>query len=411
MLCWLGVFSEGYNLGVMGAVLPGILKDPEWHLTMVEAGALASAALVGMFVGGIGIGAISDHWGRRRCFIGCFALLTLTMAAAAAVHQLALFAVLRFLSGIGIGGIIPVAAALTSEFAAPERRNREFTLMYSGYAVGIFVAALVSYFLLARLGWRAVMGIGGGLAVLLPVVIAALPESVAYLLRSGQPEKAMFTAARFQVAMPAAGDPGPKEKGGSVMALFGPSLRRATAGFALTYIFGMILVYGLNTWLPQIMRSAGYDLGPSILFLGVFALSSAVGGVVLGAISDSIGQQRTICAAFAVGVAAVLGLSYHMPQLLTYMVVAVAGIGTVSASVLLTSYASAFYPPHLKSTAVGFCGSISRSGAIAGPMIGGLVAAQGLPFIWNFMIYALAGVISACCILIVPGRSAGEHGA
>ena len=406
-LCWLVIFSEGYDIGVMGAVLPGLMKDPTWHLSPVLAGALASAALCGMFVGGFLVGALSDTYGRRRCLLGCITLFSVSMLGAAFAGTPLLFALFRFASGIGIGGAIPVAAALTTEFAPAGRRNREFALMYSGYSLGIFAAAMASYAFLQALGWRAVVAFGGLPLLLVPVLAILLPESVAYLAAHGRLADAEKTARRFGIAVPFAGQHHEPARSviGSLVALFDPSVRRATIGFALTFIASMVLVFGLNTWLPEIMRSAGYDLGPSILFLGVFALSSAIGGILLGAIADRIGRRPTIAGAFFAGVLAILALAWPGPLLLTYALVAVAGIGTVAAAVLLTSYVSAFYPPNLKATAVGFCGSVSRSGAVAGPMLGGIIAAQKLPFAYNFIIFGLIGLIAAVCIFIVPAKS------
>jgi len=401
-LCWFAVFSEGYDIGVLGAVLPGLMKDPKWHLSPLLAGALASAALIGMCIGGLGIGMLSDRAGRRACFLWCLALFSLSMAGAAFAPSPLAFAGFRLLSGIGIGGIIPVAAALTTEFAAPRRRNRDFALMYSGYSIGIFASAIVSFFWLQPFGWRAVLAVGVLPLLLVPIAWALLPESVAYLARRGRMEEAEQTARDFKIAIP--GSTASTSESGAVGRLFAPALARATMGFALTYITSMILVFGLNTWLPQIMRSAGYALGPSILFLAVFALSSAIGGVILGAVSDRVGRRATTAGAFLMGAAAIVLLSWPMGLAATYVLVALAGIGTVSAAVLLTSYASAFYPPEMRATAVGFFGSISRSGAITGPMLGGVVAAQHLPFAWNFLVFAFVGLLAAGCIFIVPIR-------
>ncbi len=160
LLCWAGILSEGYDIGVMGAILPALATDPSWHLSPLQLGALGSWAIAGMFVGGIAVGTLSDLYGRKRMFVASLVVFSLSMAALAWSPSPGLFALFRFLGGIGLGGIIPVAAALTVEYSSPARQSANYGLMYSGYTLGILVAALVANAVLAQLGWRAVVVVG-----------------------------------------------------------------------------------------------------------------------------------------------------------------------------------------------------------------------------------------------------------
>ncbi|NOW45378.1 AAHS family benzoate transporter-like MFS transporter [Novosphingobium sp. SG751A] len=407
-ICWFGLFSEGYDMGVLGAVLPGLLNDPAWHLGPTSASLLASAAMAGMFFGGYGFGVLSDRFGRKTCFIACLTLFSITSAAAAAAPTPLFFAAMRFLAGIGIGGIVPVAAAFACEFAPRGKINREFAIMYSGYSLGIFAAALASFFLLQNAGWRPIVALGAAPLVLLPAILWLLPESAAYLMGKGRYEKADDIARRYGLD-PADLAPPPAEgaiKPG-VRALFADGHARATLGFWLTTFTGMILVYGLNTWLPQIMRASGYDLGPSIMFLGVFALASSVGGIMLGRLADRHGRAPIIVAAFCGGAVAILLLSHKWPLMMTYGIVALAGVGTVSAAVMVTSYLSQYFSPALRATAVGSCLSFSRMGSICGPLLGGMIATYQLDMAWNFIGFAAVAALSALAIALVP-RQEGE---
>ncbi|WP_081674005.1 MFS transporter [Novosphingobium lindaniclasticum] len=407
-LCWIGLFAEGYDLGVFGAVLPGLMADPVWKLSPVEAGMLASSALIGMFIGGFLLGTLSDQVGRRRCFLGCIALFSAATGLAAVAPTPLLFALCRLVSGIGVGGMIPVASALVTEFAPPERRSREYAMMYSGYSIGIFAAALAGFFLLAAHGWRPVVMLGAFPLILLPVLAFLLPESPDYLMRAGREDRARAVADQFGVALAHGMLPSDRRKPAwsDALRIFAHGNRQATAGFWATTFLGMVVVYGLNTWLPQIMRSAGYDLGPSILFLGVFALASSVGGVVLGLAADRWGRGPTIASAFTMGAGAILMLSHHWPLGVTYVVVAAAGVGSVSAAVLVTAYLASYFPSDLRATAVGWCLSFSRSGAIAGPMMGATLAQLGWPVATNFYMFALMALLSAGAILCVPRKKA-----
>jgi len=402
-LCWIAMFAEGYDMSALGAVLPGMLTDPVWHLTPAGASLLASCALVGMFFGGYGFGVIADRTGRKRAFLMCVTLFSLASTCAALAPWPAVFGVARFFCGVGVGGIVPICSALVYEFSPPESANRQYALMYSGYTLGILGAALAAFGLLEPHGWRVVIGLGAAPLLLMPVFAGLMPESVAFLSARGRKAEAAAVAARYGIALPAE-DVKPASDAARVglRALFAPGYRRATAGFWLATFAGMVVVYGLTTWLPQIMKSAGYELGPSILFLGVFALASSAGGVVLGFIADRIGRTVTILCAFAVGAGAILALNHPWPLAVTYAIVAVAGVGTISAAVMVTSYLAAYFPSGIRATAVGSCLSFSRFGAVCGPIVGGLVATYGLPLAWNFTAYGSAALLAAAAILLPP---------
>lgn len=402
-LCWIAMFAEGYDMSALGAVLPGMLADPAWKLTPLAAGAIASAALAGMFFGGYGFGVAADRFSRKRAFMSCLSLFSLSSLVAALAPWPAMFAVARFFCGVGVGGIVPICSAYVYEFSPADRANRRYAIMYSGYTIGILAAALTAYALLAASGWRIVIALGVLPLLLLPVLARWLPESMDYLLARGREAEAAAIAARFGVAPPAGLHAAPPAGAGAgLRIILAPRHVRATIGFWLATFAGMIVVYGLTTWLPQIMRSAGYALGPSILFLGVFALASSFGGVLLGAIADRVGRAPTTFAAFALGAAAIALLAHRWPLGWTYALVALAGIGTISAAVMVTSYLSAYFPASVRATAVGACLSVSRSGAVCGPMVGGLIASYRLPFEWNFWAYAAAALLAGAAILLPP---------
>ena len=402
-ICWFGLFSEGYDLGAFGAVLPILMSDKGWHLGPAIAGMVASATLVGMFFGGFGFGVVADRYGRKPTFIACLSIFSLASAVSALAPSPLVLGLCRLIAGVGIGGIVPVAAALTSEYAAPGKANRQFALMYTGYSLGIFAASLVSFGIVQHAGWRVVVGIGGVPLLLLPLVVAFLPESLDYLCAKGRDVRAHGIATRLGLPMPGAivqsvvAQPKPGLSG-----LFRPGYIAATLGFWFATFAGMIIVYGLNTWLPQIMREAGYDLGPSILFLGVFALAAAAGGLVLGLIADRYGRKQTIVGAFAIGAGAIMALSRIWPLPMTYMIVAISGIGSVSAAVMVTSYLASYFPATLRATAVGSALSFSRFGAVCGPLLGGLIAQYNLAIAWNFALFAAAALVAAASILLVP---------
>jgi AAHS family benzoate transporter-like MFS transporter len=329
-------------MGALGAVLPAMMADAQWHISPVTAGLVGSAALAGMFFGGYLMGLLADRFGRKPAYLTAFTLFSLASGLGALMPSVTGFSLCRFLAGVG--GIVPIASALTSEYAAPGKANRQYALMYSGYSIGIFGAAAVSTLSVQTLGWRFVIGLGAAPLLLLPVIMRYLPESIRFLQNSGRIEEARDLARRLHFAEPTPQLSSNALPKASIRALFQPIYATATWGFWFTTLFAMVVVYGLNTWLPQIMRTAGYDLGSSIMFLGVFALSSSVGGIALGGVADRIGQGRTIIAGFTMGAIAILWLAQPHSLPVTYMIVALAGIGAVSSAVMVTSYLSSYFP-------------------------------------------------------------------
>ncbi|MEM5331067.1 MFS transporter [Paraburkholderia sp. JHI2823] len=410
LVCWLAILFEGYDVGVMGAVLPALAEYKAWHLSPVQLGALGSYALLGMFFGAFLIGTLSDLLGRRRMLLMCATLFSLTMLGAAWAPTPGWFGVFRFIGGLGLGGVIPVAAALTIEYSAPHRRNFNYGLMYSGYSLGILCAAAAAIQLLPGFGWRGVVACGAVPLVLLWPMARALPESLEYLVSQGRHGQAAELAARLGVDVPVlparttGADHGNWR--GVLGEVFARRHLRATLCFWTALFCGLLLIYGLNTWLPTIMRRSGYDLGSSLTFLIVFSFASALGGLLLGKVADRAGVRATVGVFYLLGALAVLALMFSHGVALNYLFVALAGVGSISASLILTGHLADYYPGSVRAAATGWALSFSRIGAMSGPLLGGYVAASGLGVGFNFVVFALIGLLAAGAVLLLPTANA-----
>ncbi|WP_404290078.1 MFS transporter [Glutamicibacter arilaitensis] len=406
--CWLAILAEGYDVGVLGAVLPALAEYKEWSLSPMELGGLGAYALVGMLFGALFIGTLSDIIGRKRMLLLSMVVFTITQAGAALAPTPEIFGLFRLIGGLGMGGIIPVAAALTIEYSPPKKRSLNYGIMYSGYSLGIVAAALVAMALLPILGWRWVIAVGVLPVVLLPLVAWILPESLEYLVAKGKISEAKALAARLNVAdyRPVA----PPVLAGKIPwrevmgSMFSGKYLRSTIFFWISLFCGMVLVYGLNTWLPQIMRSAGYDLGSSLTFLLVFSLASAAGGLALGYLADRFGQKPVLVIFFLLGAGGILLLMFPNTMFINLCFVAFAGIGSISTSLVLTGYIADYYPAAQRGTATGWALSFARVGAISGPIIGGWIAATGISFEFNFVFFAIVGAIAAIAVALIPPR-------
>ena len=407
--CWLAILAEGYDVGVLGAVLPALAEYKEWNLSPLALGGLGSYALVGMLIGALFIGTLSDLVGRKKMLLASMAIFTLTQAGAAWAPTPELFGLFRLIGGLGMGGIIPVAAALTIEYSAPNKRSFNYGLMYSGYSLGIVAAALAAMFVLPLGGWRAVVAIGAAPVVLLPVIWKLLPESLDYLETKGRRSEAKALAAKLNIAdyTPVAA-PAPATSGAvtepwwkTITTMFSRTYLRSTVFFWISLFCGLLLVYGLNTWLPSIMKKAGYDLGSSLTFLLVFSLASAIGGLLLGRAADKYGKKLILVVFYILGG---LGIMLLFPNtiVVNLLFVAFAGIGSISTSLVLTGYIADYYPAKIRGTATGWALSFARLGAISGPLIGGWIAGSKLPFEANFAIFAGIAVLAVAAVAMIP---------
>lgn len=405
-LCWTAIVIDGYDLIVYGTVLPALVSG-EWALTAGRAGWIGSLALIGMLVGALLAGVVTDRIGRRRLMIVCIAWFSVAMALCALAPSPEVFGALRFLAGIGLGGVVPTAIALTVEYAPAGRRNAANALMFSGYSVGGVLAALAGIALLEQVGWRVLFWIGAGIgAVLVVVVVAALPESLAYLAATGRREEAAALAARYGMPVPevvAAGG-----RSGGVRSLLGPAHLRGTLLFWLGTGFGLLLVYGLNTWLAQIMRQAGYPLGGALAFLLALNLGAILGAPLLGSVADRIGPRPVVTGMFLTAAASILLLMIRFPTPVLLALIAVAGACTIGTTIIVNSYTATFYPEHLRATGLGWALGVGRIGAIAGPLYGGVVMATGAGFAANFLAFAVPAALGAVVMLLVPRRVTSE---
>ncbi|WP_413250225.1 MFS transporter [Sinomonas flava] len=403
-LCFVAIVFDGYDLVIYGAITPALLKYEPWGLTPVTAGAIGSYALAGMFFGAILVGYLTDVLGRRKVLIGSIAFFSVLMLLTAAAPSAELFGVFRFLSGLGLGGVIPTAIALTVEYSAAAKRNFNNAVMFSGYSVGGVLAALLSLALLPAVGFRGMLAIGGlPLVLVLPFLFKFLPESPAFLVGKGRIAEARALVERYGIEMPAAAAPGTPAERNRFRTLFAGRLLAATLLFCVAGISGQILVYGLNTWLPQLMILAKYSLASSLTFLLTVNVGAVVGVILSSRLADRFGPQRVTAVSFASsGIALVLMGTGVMPIVVMYVLVAVVGFGSVGAQILVNGFVATYFPNRVRATALGVTLGVGRIGAVLAISGGGVLVAAALGTFVNFSVWAIAAVVGVAAVLLVP---------
>ena len=176
----------------------------------------------------------------------------------------------------------------------------------------------------------------------------------------------------------------------------------ATILFWIMTFFSLLLIYGLTTWLPQIMREAGYSLGSALSFLLVFNLSSTVGLLFIAVLADRLGSKSVVAVVFIAAAASIALLSFQPPLLIIYALVFMAGPGSLAVQPLVNAYVAGHYPASGRATALGWSLGIGRLGAITGPAFGGLIIASGLGLAWSFYAFAIPAMVATLVTLLIP---------
>lgn len=397
-ICFGAIVFDGYDLIVYGSVVPAMLEYQEWALTPQTVGHIASYGLFGMFLGAIVSGWLTDRFGRRKVFIASLAWFSLMTLLAALAPTAGIFGLLRFLAGLGFGGIAPTAIALVVELAPKARRNLLNAVMLCGFPVGGVLAALLAINLLEPLGFRALFAIGGlPLITLVPLAMWKLPESPAFLrLRS-----AGRTPSETPVdATPVNTTPIARRS------LLKGRLGAATLLFCVTMFASLLLVYGLNTWLPQLMRGAGYDLGSSLAFLLVLNAGAIVGGLWGSSLADKLGGRWVTTGLFVIATASLAAIAIPLPTWALYILIFIAGAATTGTQIVVYGYVATYYRPEVRATALGISSGVGRLGGVVGPSIGGALVAAGLGLGWNVATFAGVAVIGALAAAAVPRAKA-----
>ncbi|WP_100499324.1 MFS transporter [Geodermatophilus chilensis] len=414
-LATVGLVFDGYDLVVYGTVVPLFLRDPGQlgEVTPALAGALGSYALVGVLVGALVAGGVADVIGRRKVMLTAYAWFSVGMALTALATTTTTFGLLRFVTGIGVGALVATTGALVAEFAPAGKKNLANAITYSGVPLGSLLAALLAILLLDVIGWRGMFWIGAlPLLTLLPLAFLKMPESPAWLASRGRLDEARDVAARTGVSLvvpgtegPRVADPVPEGRAGFA-GLAGRTYLLPTLLLGLLSATGLLLVYALNTWLPELMGRAGFSTNGSLAFLLVLNGGAVLGALAASRFADRFGPKPVVAASFTLGAAAIALLTVSLPLGVLLAFVAVVGLGTSGTQILIYGFVATYYRTNVRTAGVAWCAGFGRLGGIGGPLIGGLLVASGIALNSIFYVLTALAVLGALLTLVVPTADA-----
>ena len=406
-MCGLIVFVDGFDAQAMGFVAPALTAD--LHVSRAVLGSVISSGLVGMMVGALLFGPLADRIGRKPVLVAStliFAVGSLLTATANSIDALSLY---RLVTGLGMGGAMPNAIALTSEYMLSRYRATAVTAMMCGFSLGAAVGGFVAAALIPSFGWESVFVAGGVVPLLIaPISAVLLPESIRFLLaRPDGRARASAYLARITPNVPdtVVADSEASGPGFVVTRLFTDGRAVVTLLIWVVYFTNLLDLYFLNSWLPTIMNDSGIRAETAIRVTALFQVGGCIGAVLLGYTLD---RRRTFAvvafcflwAAVWIVVTAEAGTS--VPLLITAMLAS--GVGIIGGQNGSHALSSEYYPTAIRATGVGWALGIGRIGSIAGPLIGGYLLTQGggaRQVLWMACIPALIATAAAAVIAVI----------
>jgi AAHS family benzoate transporter-like MFS transporter len=407
VLAWCAaiIICDGYDLAVAGIALPAIMKS--MGVTAQNAGFMVSSALFGMMFGAIFLGTVADRIGRRGAIAICLALFSVFTAAAGLAQDPYTFSAMRFLAGLGIGGVMPNVVAQMTEYSPRKIRSTMVTLMFSGYAVGGMLAALLGKGMIEAYGWSSVFLAAGVPVVLIPFILKSLPESMPFLIRRDRLDELKSILARMEPSWRAgAGDrytvaAHERVEGAPIGKLFQDGRGFSTVMFWIAFFMCLFMVYALSSWLTKLMAGAGYSLGSALTFVLVLNFGAVIGAVGGGWLADRFHIKYVLVGMYALAAVSITLLGYKVPTGALFLLVGLAGASTIGTQIVTYAYAGQFYPTAARSTGIGWASGVGRSGAILAPIAIGTLVGMALPLQQNFVAIAIPAVIATIAVSLI----------
>lgn len=409
LLIWsfLAMFADGFDISALSFAAPELVR--EWHLDSASLGPAFSASLFGILFGAPLLGYFGDRFGRKTAIIyGCviYGVCTLALVVTDSLNQVI---VLRFFTGIGIGGLMPNTIALTAELSPKRLRATLTVLMFTGITLGGASPSVVAAWLIPHFGWKVMFVVGGLVPLFVALcIIYAMPESIKYLAQFPYKRDQLLSVARrlrhdltitddvqFSV-LPAAhtGDTGLK-------AIFSNGLNLITPLLWICFGTALMANYFLGSWMPILFESSGIPPDKAAIATGFYHVGGTLGGILMSVLLDRFGFV-VIVVLFLLACPAVASVGFpdHSFTMLT-LATTMSGVSVLGAQFGNNAASGLIYPTSFRSKGVGWALAIGRFGSILGPLLGGWLISMHMSMQNLFTIAAVPMVIGAIAALIL----------
>lgn len=404
----LGAFLDGLDVVIIGFIAPALKAD--WGLTNSDLAPIMSAALAGLALGALTVGPLSDKIGRKKilclCLMG-FGLFTIFTAFSNSVKEIL---VLRFLTGIFMGGILPQIVTLVTDYIPLRLNGRLVTSIIAAYAVGSAFGGFMAAWIIPNYGWRAVLHIVGVMPMILALVAwKILPESFGFMvLKKIALEKINAVAAKIdstlnldqiRFTLP---KKDPRELKNPLKVIFNQIHLFETLSLWWCYAVGVYVLYLLSSWLPILIGDNGFDPRQASIITAFLQLGGPIGCIICGTLMDKIDRYYGIVIAYAFFICSLMAAVLFEPSYFTYAVVCMfIGMWSHGTNAGLNSLSSAIYPVEARSTGTSYMHGVARIGSVIGIFAGAFMLNAGFTpkGIFISLMFPIASVL--CLILIM----------
>ncbi|HZZ06768.1 MFS transporter [Paraburkholderia sp.] len=419
-LCFLVVAADGFDVASVGYVAPLLKKA--WALSPAQLGPIFGAGLFGLTVGSFLFGPLADRIGRKRVITISLVLFGVGSFACAYAPSPLWLVALRFATGAGLGGAMPNAITLSSEFSPARSRALMVTLMFCGFTLGLAFGGAVAALLIPHFGWQGVFLFGGVFPlVLTPIVWIWMPESLRFMAG-----KTRYEQEARHVMKRLTGDgntpveqivPEDAKSGGAaetaVGTLFNRRYRAGTLLLWLAFFCTLWVYYQVSSWLPTVITGAGIDASHAARVGAMLPLGGTIGSLLNARLMDRLNPFFVLAGSYAIAAVStvLIGFSINEPMWV-YVSVFMAGFGLSGAQTAANVLVAGFYTTAARATGVSWALGVGRIGSIIGSMTGGILLGAFHTVTAAFAVFAAPMVIAGVAMLVngwlYRGRSSAE---
>ena len=403
LLCTAINMLDGYDVLVMSFAAAPVAAD--WQLDPASLGLLLSAGLVGMALGSIVLGSLADALGRKRLVHICLITVTIGMIVSAYTQSQLQLLVMRFVTGVGIGGMLATLTGLVSEYSNDKRRGICMGLLQSGYPLGALFGGMIAAQIIQFADWRSLFLFGGGLsALLLPLIVIRLPESLDFVSRSGTSGAESMKRRllqRFDLSEPQQSMVEDLDQAaGGWRSCFAPAETGINTLLLWScYLALMFSFYFVVSWTPKLLVDAGLTTSQGISAGAILQAGGLVGALVIGLLGSRYAVNKLTAWFFSLSVVGILAYGWADAELTTLMILsAMMGFFLIGAMIGLYTIGPALYAAKSRVTGVGLAIGVGRLGAIAAPFAGGVMLEAGLEISLIYAVFAAPLVLAAFAV-------------